>query len=67
MSYRLLFNVVAVIFSALAVRVFVAGDTEIAMLVAVCAACSVANASRPDSKKHIKWAHFRDLIEPPKN
>lgn len=67
MSYILLFNVVAVIFAALAVRAFVAGDTEIAILVAVCAACSVANASRPESKKHIKWAHFRDQIDPPKN
>ena len=67
MSYRLIFNIVAVIFAALAVRFFVTGDTGTAILVAACAACSVVNASRLDSKKHIKWAHFRDQIHPPKN
>jgi len=67
MSYRLIFNVIAVIFAALALRFFVAGETGTAILVAACAACSLANASRRDSKKNIKWAHFRDQIHPPKN
>lgn len=67
MSYRLIFNTIAVIFAALAFRIFVAGDTATALLVAACAACSVVHAARRDSKKHIKWAHFRDLTHPPKN
>lgn len=52
----------ALAFTSIAVKLGLAGEQDMALLVVACAVASVANAMRPDANKVVSWADVKKLF-----